>query len=290
MTVTNLTHRDIELAHREGRRLLRSWSKAPSQTTASGIWFDLSMSPGNPPAQYYFGTPLTAVALKRSTDGGLDHGPDVNSAGYKKYLHRFNIQSTVSTVAPLTVEVLDYLAFYAGIGMDAGIQTLSTGISIPRYPSGAGVQMMVIEQFPYVGSADIQVTYKNSEGVSGKTTPVVRLNTQVVSGTIASSAPRTSGVSGRFLPLAQGDSGVQYPESIEIFGAGDVGVLTIVLVKPLQTYGITEVGSPSWFNSILDFAFMPEILDDAYLNMIVLPIGTLAGSAIQGEISTFWSA
>lgn len=290
MTVTNLTHRDIDLAYLEGRRLLRSWSKAPSQTTASGIWFDLSMSPGNPPAQYYFGAPLTCVALKRSTDGGLDHGPDVNASGFKKYLHKFNIQTVTATAAPLTVEVLDYLAFYAGIGMDAGVQPLTTSISIPRYPDGSGVQMMLIEQFPYVGSADIRVTYKNSAGVSGRTTPVVRLNTQVVSGTIASSAPTTAGASGRFLPLAHGDNGVQYPESIEIFGAGDVGVLAIVLVKPLQTYHITETTMASQFNSLLDFAFMPEILDDAYLNMIVLPTGTLAASAIQGEISTFWSA
>lgn len=248
------------------------------------------MSPGNPPAQYYFGAPLSCVAMKRSTDGGLDHGPDVNASGFKKYLHRFNIQTTTSTATAMTVELLDYLAFYTGIGMDAGVQALTTNIAIPRYPDGSGVQMMVIEQFPYVGSADIQVTYKNSAGVSGKTTPVVRLNTQVVSGTIASSAPTTARVSGRFLPLAHGDSGVQYPESIEIFGAGDVGVLAIVLVKPLQTYSITEVGMASHFNSLLDFAFMPEILDDAYLNMIVLPSGTLASVAIQGEISTFWSA
>jgi hypothetical protein len=289
VAVTNLTHRDISSAYLQGRRLLRSWSKAPSQVTGSGIWYDLSMSPGNPVAQYYSGAVLTAAALKRSTDGGLDHGPDVAASGYKKYLHKFNLQSVAAAAAPLTVEVLDYLAFYAGIGMDAGVQSFTTGISVPRYPDGAGVQMMLVELFPYVGSCDVQVTYKNSAGVSGKVTPIVRLNTQTVFGTVASSASASTGVSGRFLPLANGDNGVQYPESIEILGAGDLGVLVLVLVKPVLTVLITETTAPTQLDTLLDIADMPEIKDDAYLNLICLPTGSLSGAAINGEIGTFWS-
>lgn len=283
-----LTSKEIEAAYREGRRLFRSWSKAPTQTTASGIWFDLSMSPGNPFAQYYFATPLTATALKRSTDGGLDHGPDLGT-GYQKFLHRFEIQTITATAAPLTLEILDYLAFYPGVAMDVGTQTLTTNITIPRQTNGRGVQMMVIEQNPYIGDAQFQVTYRNQDGVSGQKTPVVTCNTQIAAGTIATSATAQVGATGRFLPLASGDSGVQYPESIEFFSS-DVGLLAIVLVAPVAAVTIFETTRPNYYDLWQDFALLPQIQDDAYLNMIALPVGTLAGANISGNLTTIWSA
>lgn len=42
---------------------LSSWRKAPTQTTGVGVWFDLSMSPGNPVPNYYIGTPGIFVPL-----------------------------------------------------------------------------------------------------------------------------------------------------------------------------------------------------------------------------------
>ena len=42
---------DLVTAYDEGRWLNRSFSKAPAQTTGAGIWFDLSMSSGNPVPQ-----------------------------------------------------------------------------------------------------------------------------------------------------------------------------------------------------------------------------------------------
>ena len=49
---------DCEL---EGRVRNYFWRKAPSQATTGGLWFDTSMSPGNPPAQYFIGGILTST-------------------------------------------------------------------------------------------------------------------------------------------------------------------------------------------------------------------------------------
>lgn len=283
-----LTHREIELSYREGRKLFRSWSKSPSQTTASGIWFDLSMSPGNPVAQYYFATPMTATAMARSTDGGLDHGGNVNSVGYKKFLHRFEIQTVGATAAPLTFELLDYLAFYPGIAMDVGVQEFSTAISLPRWTAADGVQMMVIEQNPYVGGATFAITYENAAGDT-VVSPTLTCNTQVSAGTIATTASATAGCLGRFVPLASQDKGVARPLSIEFF-TGDVGLLCVVLVKPLAHGNIFETTAPCYYEFPRDFADLPEIKDDAYLNLICMPVGTLAGSTILGNLTTIWSA
>lgn len=283
-----LTHKEINEAYQQGRSCFSSFNKTPSQTTGSGIWYDLSMCSGNPIAQYYSGVTLTSTALKRSTDVGLNHGQPVTSA-YKKFLHKVDLQVVSATAAPLTLELMDYLMFYGGISMDAGVQSMINTIPLPRYTTDRGLQMMVVELFPYAGSADIQVTYTNQDGVAGRLTPVVRLNTQAVFGTIASSAPATAGAGGLFLPLQLGDSGVQMIESIEIFGAGDVGVLALVIVKPLASFNIVEVTQPTMFDLWQDFAILPEIQDDAYLNMAALPVGTLAGANIIGNITTFWS-
>lgn len=73
--------------------------KNPSQTTVTGYYLDLSMSPGLPSPQYYIGASLTSVQLKQSTDGGLYHGD--NTFPYKKYLRGLTLQSISATFLPV---------------------------------------------------------------------------------------------------------------------------------------------------------------------------------------------
>lgn len=279
---------DVPACYDAGRYLYRSWSKAPTQTTASGIWFDLSMSPGNPAAQYYFATPMVSVAMARSTDGGIDHGQSVGGS-WKKFLHRIDIQTVTSTAAVSTFELCDYLLYYPGIAMDTGPVSMTNSTPLPRYADGDGVQIMVVEQNPYVGGAQFFVTYTNQDGVGGRVTPTLRCNTQVSAGTIATSATATSGCCGRYAALQRGDSGVRSIESIE-FLTSDVGLLCLVLVRPLATVGIYEATAPNQFDMQRDFAYMPRIYDDAYLNLIAMPTGTLASAQIVGSLTTIWSA
>lgn len=282
-----LTNLQINEAFEDGRSLRRSWSKAPAQTTASGIWFDLSMSPGNPFAQYYFATPMQAMALYRSTDGGMDHGPPVASAGFRKFLHGFNIGSPSATCAPLTVELLDYLAYWPGIAMDTGVQDLTTGIAIPRWTAAQGTRLMVVEQNPYVGSAQFRVTYEDQRGLQF-TTPTLVCNTQVSAGTVATSASALNGRSGLFLPMADGCAGVARPVNIE-FLTPDVGLVALVLAKPIAAFQINEITAPHYYELPRDFGVLPEIKDDAYLNLAALPVGTLAGTTLQGDLISIWS-
>jgi hypothetical protein len=64
-------------AYSAGQSRIATWRKAPTQATGANIWFDLSMSPGNPVPNYYAASPNIAIALAQSTDGGLFHGGDV---------------------------------------------------------------------------------------------------------------------------------------------------------------------------------------------------------------------
>lgn len=283
-----LTTVEIANAYANGQNLSRPFYKAPTQATVAGTWFDLCSSPGNPVAQYYFAAPLIAIALARSTDGGLDHGPNLGGS-YTKYLSKFEIQSVSASAAASTYELLDYLMYYPGIPMDTGVVTLTTNISLPRYTDYKGIQIMLLEQNPYAGSCQFQVTYTNQDGTSGRLTPILTCNTQLVTGTIATSAPTQVGSCGRFLPLQGTDSGVKSIDSIEIMGAGDIGLLCLVLVKPLATFGIFEVTQSNQFDMWNDYSYLPIIKDDAYLNLICMPNGSLAGTSIIGNITTIWS-
>lgn len=278
--------REIVNAYDAGQYLIRTWRKVPTQTTASGIWFDLSMSPGNPVPQYYAATPLAATVLARSTDGGIDHGPNVSPS--TKYLRRFMAMTQTTTAVPLPIYILDYLMYYSFVTMDVGTQDLTNTNSLTRYTDGVGVDIMAVEVASQVGGAQFRVTYTNSAGVSGRVSPTVTCNTQVVNGTIITSAPTTAGCAGPFIPLADGDSGVRSIQQVE-FLTGDVGLISLVLVKPIASISIYDITAPVEVDYLIDQNIVPIIKDDAYLNMICHPSGTLASAPFNGMIETAWS-
>ena len=220
----------------------------------------------------------------------MDHGPD--SSGYSKFVHKILLQTTTGAATPLALELLDYLLYYPGISMDVGPQSLINSVSLPRQTTGAvgsGVQIMAIEQSPYAAApaASFFLTYTNSAGVSGQITPTVTCNSQLVSGTLAVSATATAGSTGRFIPLASGDSGVRSIESIE-FVTGDVGLLALVLVKPIARVSLIETTAPVEVDFLQERGYLPPIAADAYLNFICKPAGNLAGASITGELTTVW--
>lgn len=278
--------REFVNAYDAGQYLIRSWRKVPTQTTASGIWFDLSMSPGNPVPQYYAATPLAATVLARSTDGGLDHGPNVSPS--TKYLRRLMAMTQTTTAVPLPLYLMDYLMFYSFITMDVGTQDLTNTNALTRYTDGVGVGVMAVEVASQVGGAQFRFTYTNSNGVSGRVTPTVTCNTQVVNGTIITSAPTTAGCAGPFVPLADGDVGVRSIQQVE-FLTGDVGLIALVLVKPIASLSIYDITAPVEIDYLIDQNIVPIIKDDAYLNMISHPSGTLSSAPLNGLIEVAWS-
>lgn len=284
----------INDAYDAGNYKVATWRKAPTQTTAVGIWFDLSMSPGNPVPNYYAAAPLAFTPLKQSTDYGLPHGGNVSPK--VKYLHKLLITPTaVATLAPMPVMVLDYVGYYPFIDM-ADTVTMTGSTVLPRYMGGAGLQMMAVEVASQIGgTASFYVTYTNSAGVAGRTSATCFCNTQVVNGTIINSAaaPTATYPSGPFIPLQAGDTGIQAIESVTWL-TSDVGLITLVLVKPLATIALEPISNSIYSPKEVDFAIqnagtMPVIPDDAYLNLICLPTGTLSGGQLYGTIETIWS-
>lgn len=274
---------DAELA---GQYLHRSWRKAPTQTTFSGVWFDLSMSPGNPVPNYYIGPQNVFQPLRRSTDGGLDHGGNVEGLGYRKHLRK--LTGMWSAAAPLTLIMLDYVGFYPFI--DESVtdeQFMDNTLAPPRW-AGA-LQLMPVVVAGQLGGQPFTVKYTNQAGVSGRVTQSVTMTTQGANGTILSSLPAGANYCGPFLALQRGDTGVQSVQSVTIGGSGDIGLFALALVKPVATLDIVNGNSPTEIDYLTDCGCsLPVIVDDAYLNFICLTTQSLSGVNMLGMIETTW--
>lgn len=264
------------------------WRKTPSQISTSGIWFDMSMSPGNPAPQYYAAAPLVAQQMKRSTDGGIFHGPSVSPAS--KFLKRFLIMSASATGLPMPFILADYLLYYPFV--DTGTndeQLMDNSLTLPRYIDGKGVQMMAVSVAANSGtSPTFTVNYTNSDGTSGRTSQPQVLNTATANGSIVSSGTGATASTGCFIGLQSGDIGVRSVESVTFTSGTDVGLFSLVLVKPLITSVLLEQTAPTEVECLSHQAQLPQIYDDAFLGLIALPQGSLSGVAFHGEIETIY--
>ncbi len=280
--------RELVDAENNGGGRFATWRKQPTQTTGAGVWFDLSMSPGNPTPNYYIGTPNVFTPLKRSTDGGIDHGGSV--APKKKMLRQFMAMTVTAAATPLPMILCDYLGHYPFL--DESVtdeQFLDNTNGITRWTDGKGVQMMAVVVAGQTGGQTFRVSYTNSDGVAGRITPNHLMTTQLVNGTILSSAGAAVNSRGPFMCLQAGDSGVRSVESITFNGIGDIGLMALVLVKPLASFSIRGIDAPCESDFLEDSPSLPIIADDAYLGMICLPSGSLSGAAIHGCIDTAWN-
>lgn len=282
--------RAVADAQDAGQYTYASFRKQATQTTGAGVWFDLSMSPGNPAPNYFIGAPNVFVPMKQSTDGGIRHGGNVGQLGKKKFLRKLMALTTVTT--PIACKLLDYLGFYGFVDesvLDEQFMDNTQGLT--RYSDGNGAQLMPVVVAGHSGGQPFTVNYTNQDGVAGRITKLVTMGTQVVNGTILHS--QGSGAAyvnnGPFLPLQTGDTGVRSVESVTIGGIGDVGLFALVLVKPLASFSLFGADSATEVDYMTDMASIPEIKDDAYLNLIALPNATIAGAPIIGLIETTWS-
>lgn len=268
-----------------------SFRKLPAVVTGAGTWYDYSMAPGNPTPQYYAAAPLTAQTMARSTDGGIQHGGNVSPLS--KYLRKLTLMSVAAAGVPQRVYMLDYLMFYPFVDMGTPDQQDMVNVqTLPRYATGAGVQMMAILVAPHGLIGDtFFVTYTNQDGTAGRVTPLHTMSTAIaVNGTILTTQRTGAGRFGPFLALQAGDTGVRSIEAVQCTAGTDVGLFTLVLVQPLAEMTVREITAPTEADFYLTSGGkLPAIVDDAYLNFISCPNGSLTGVPLFGDATFIWN-
>jgi hypothetical protein len=290
MTIRNILNLvDAEL---NGQTFFSTFRKTPGVATGTNIWFDLSMSPGNPSPNNWPGIPYQGYPLAYSTSrcDAIPHGGNV--APLQKVVKAIGLITVTAAAVPLNLILCDYLMSYTDIEMSMPTyvqQTLTTPTPLPRYADGRGVRIMAVVLQPPLGAGNAQfmVSYTNSDGVSGRLTPPVACGTQVVQGTIINTGAAIARCSGPFLPWQAGDSGVRSIEGIT-FLSQDVGLLALALVMPVENIMIRTIDAPVERVPVTDFNTLPDIVDDAFLGFICCPAGSLSAAPIHGYIQTVW--
>jgi len=285
MGVSNLKQLvDAEIA---GKSREYFWRKTASQTTTAKVWYDLAVAPGKPKAKLWFDSaPYIAVPIKQSTDEGIMHGAAVSPA--TKFLRKLAVFNPVTTALPMTMILCDYLLYYPSIDdSEVDPQILDNTETLPRYTDGEGVQMMAVSLASRTGGATVEVSYTNSDGVAGRTSRFVE-GTSTAIGAILSADITSDSAQRPWIPLQAGDRGVRSVESVTMI-TPDVGFFAIVLVKPLAKICMRALDAPVEKDILLDDADLPIVYDDAYLNYICNPQGTLATTTLRGSIKVAWN-
>ena len=192
---------------------------------------------------------------------------------------------------PQRLYLLDYLMFYPFVDMGtADEQPMDNTQTLTRYTDGEGVQIMAVLVAPHglVGDTFF-VTYTNQDGTAGRVTPLHTMTTGAsINGTILTTQTAGAGRFGPFLALQAGDTGVRSIEAVQCTAGTDVGLFTLVLVKPLADFTVREITAPTERDFYLESQRMPVIVDDAYLNFITCPNGSLTGIPLNGDALFLW--
>jgi hypothetical protein len=269
-----------------GQSSFSTFRKVSNQSTALGVWYDLSMSSGYPKAQYYAATPLEATALSQTENGGIYHGGAVSPK--TKYLHRL-MGLGVGGPVPYVGILCDYLMYYSFV--DEGTtdqQDTVNGITLPRYTDGAGVQIMAVSLGTRTGGQSVTVTYTNSDGVAGRVTPAHVQNAGSAYGQLPLTERVGSSAHGPFMTLQGTDTGVRSVEAVKMAGV-DTGLFAVVLVKPIAQFSQFESTAPVEIDYLKDFSHLPVIKDDAFLSILACAVATWNGGNCQGVIETVWN-
>lgn len=281
--------KDVVDAENEGRSRRYTWRKTPSQVTTIGIWFDITSSPGNPVAKFWFDAPpLIAKSVSQSTDGGIFHGANVSPQ--QKVIRKFVSMTSTATALPMDIYVCDYLLYYPTIGDDIiDVQTLDNTVTLPRYTDGEGVMMMAVSLAARTGGSTFQVSYTNSDGVSGRTSKTMTMNGETAIGAIATSGRAVSGSGNPFIGLQDGDTGVRSIESITMLTPDSGGLFALVLVKPLFQTQIRGIDAPVEKDLLIQSAQLPIVEDDAFISFVCLPSSAINGTALIGDMQVVFN-
>lgn len=228
-----------------------------------------------------------------ATPNFIQHGGDVSPA--TKYLLNASIYSASATSAPAIFQLVDILGFVPVTTVTStSYQTLlGSGISLPRYPDGAGVMAFIS---PLVvmgaGTPTIQLTYTNTSGIVHSTPPVPALPTANATAPVGQIVYSGTGAGkyGPFVPLYAGDTGIKALNGIQLSATMTSGVLTIVLCKPIGLpLPITTLGVPAERDYFNQLPSMPIIKDGACLAWLMYAgANTPTNTPYYGTIQTVW--
>ena len=290
------------------------WNKLALPTTAqvAGEWYDLYPGQGMPgpdgytPTSYGNGTNLAFQPLVAGSGTvGITHGGDVSPD--TKHVVNASIFAAGATTVPAVFMLIDILGYYpiTSVTTSGGTgQTLTNANPFPvRYSTvvpattGHGLRCFVVSSpgsaTTAMGAAtpSIEITYTNSLGVTGRTTPITLPvgKTAAPKGHIVYSGVAAAGKYGPFMPMANGDQGIRSIQSFRLSTTYISGVLNLVVCRPILTLPLTTLGVASERDLVNQLPSLPRVYDGSVLSWLMYAgANTPTNSAYYGHLDFAW--
>ena len=259
---------------------------------AAGRWYDMSMLGALPIANAWAGTALNWKTCNESTGNGtqifgLPHGGDVSPS--KKHLLNMNAWSTAATGVPGTLMLVDLQGYWPGLSNNTTSAQTLVGTPTLRYANGAGCRLFQVQTAVAGATAqNLALSYTNQAGNAGNTLPVtVAMTASAIAGHISHSGTAANNY-GPFLPLANGDSGVQNVATVTM-SAANTGTFALCLARPLAQITLSVAGLMTEKDLLNQIPSLPEIKDGACLVWLWgAGAATAASTTFAGGIEVAW--
>lgn len=270
------------------------WNKITGGSAyAAGRWYDFSSLGGTPVANAWAGTALAWRTCDESTGNGtqifgIPHGGNV-STDTKHVLNVMGVTG-VATGVPGVLMLVDLQGYWPGISNNTTSAQTLTGTPTLRYASGAGCRLYAVQTAAAGATAqNIALSYTDQGGTAGNTLPVtVACTASAIAGHITHSGTAANNY-GPFLPLANGDTGVQNVATVTM-SAANTGTFALCLARPLLTLPLTTVSVAAERDLLNQLPSLPRVYDGACLVWLYFAgAATAASTNFYGAVELGWS-
>jgi len=234
----------------------------------AGRWYDMSNLNGTPVSNAFAGTALNWVSCNESAGNGtqifgISHGGNVSPD--TKHVLNVSALSAVATAVPGQLMLVDLQGYWPGISNNTTSSQTLVGTPTLRYTNGAGCRLFAVQTAVAGATAqNIALSYTDQAGNTGNTLPVTTAMTaSAIVGHISHSGVAANNY-GPFLPLANGDTGVQNVASVTM-SAANTGTFALCLARPLLTIPITTAGVAAERDLVNQLPSLPRVMDGACL-------------------------
>ena len=269
------------------------WNKITGAAAyAAGRFYDFSGLNGTPVANAWAGTALAWRSCDETTGNGtqifgLRHGGNVSTD--IKHLINAAAVTAVATGVPGMLQLVDLQGYWPGITNNSlSAQTL-TGTPTLRYTNGEGCRLYWVQTAAAGATAqNIALSYTDTAGNTGNTLPVtVAMTASAIVGHISHSGTAANNY-GPFLPLANGDTGVQNVATVTM-SAANTGTGALCLARPLATIPITTVSVQAERDFLNQLPSLPIVKDGACLVWLYFAgAATGASTNFYGAAEVVW--
>jgi len=269
------------------------WNKTTGVAGTAGRWYDFSGFNGSPIANAWAGTNLAWRTCNEATGNGTQNfGIPHYGSVIPDTKHVINVMATtaVTTGVPSQLMLVDLQGYWPGINTNSSSPQTLTGTPSLRYSNGAGCRLYFVQTTAAGATVcNLSLSYTNQSGTNSRVLPTtVSMTPSATVGMISHSGVSANNY-GPFLPLSDGDTGIQNVSSIQFSSAMGGGLGALCLARPLLTLPLITAAIASERDLLNQLPSLPRVMDNACLVWLYFAGAAVAASTnFYGSLEFVW--